>query len=91
MEGLGVTIFGDVYKNLCILIIGHTGFKGSWLALRLKYFGAKITGQSLTPDSTASHRDLLNLDIEWNVALSLEQLQDYEVASSQSGLKWIRK
>ena len=91
MEDLGVTIFGDVYKNLRILITGHTGFKGIWLALWLKYFGSKITRLALTPDSTASHRDFLNLDIEWNVALSLEQLQGYGVAASQSGLKWIRK
>ena len=91
MEGLGVTIFGDTYKNRRVLIIGHTDFKGSWLALWLKHLGAKITGLLLTPDSTACHRDFLNLDIEWNVVLSLEQLQDYEAAASQSGLKWIRK
>ena len=91
MEDLGVTIFGDTYKNRRVLIIGHTDFKGSWLALWLKYLGAKITGLLLTPDSTASHRDFLNLDIEWNVVLSLEQLQYYELATSQPGLKWIRK
>ena len=79
MEGLEVTISGDAYK------------RGSWLALWLKYLGSKITGLALTPDSTASHWNLLNLDIEWNVALRLEQLQDYEVAASQSGLKCIRK
>ena len=91
MEDLGVTIFGDIYKNRRVLIIGHTDFKGSWLALSLKYFGVKITGPALTYYSTTSHGNLLNLDTEWNVALSLEQLQDYEVAASQSGLKWIRK
>ena len=91
MEDLGVTIFEDVYKNLRILIIGHIGFKGSWLALWLKKFGAKITGLALTPYSTASHRDFLNLDIEWNLVLRLEQLQDYEVTGRQSGLKWITK
>jgi len=63
MEGLGVTIFGDVYKNRRVLITGHTGFKGSWLALWLKHLGAKITGLALTPDSTPSHWNLLNLDI----------------------------
>ena len=91
METLGVTIFGDVYKNRRLLLTGHTGFKGSWLALWLKKFGAKITGLALTPYSTASHRDFLNLDIEWNLVLRLEQLQDYEVTGRQSGLKWITK
>ena len=64
MEGLGVTIFGDVYKNCRVLLTGHTGFKGSWLALWLKYLGAKITGLALTPDSIPSHWDLLSLDID---------------------------
>ena len=64
MEGLGVTIFGDVYKNRRVLLTGHTGFKGSWLALWLKYLGAKITGLALTPDSIPSHWDLLSLDID---------------------------
>ena len=77
MEGLEVTISGDAYK------------RGSWLALWLKYLGSKITGLALTPDSTPSHWNLLNLDI--NVVLSLEQLQNYKAAASQSGLKWIRK
>ena len=30
-------------------------------------------------------------NLERNVVISLEQLQDYEAAASQSGLKWIRK
>ena len=64
MEGLGVTIFGDVYKNRRVLLTGHTGFRGSWLALWLKYLGAKITGLALTPSLTPSHWDLLSLDID---------------------------
>jgi len=34
------------YKDKKILITGHTGFKGSWLALTLKLFGNKIYGIS---------------------------------------------
>jgi len=64
MEGLGVTILGDVYKNRRVLLTGHNGFKGSWLALWLKYLGAKITGLALTPSLTPSHWDLLSLDID---------------------------
>ena len=33
-------------KNKKVLITGHTGFKGSWLAVILYYFGAKIYGIS---------------------------------------------
>ncbi len=34
-----------------VLITGHTGFKGSWLALWLKRLGAEVTGVSLAPDT----------------------------------------
>lgn len=37
-----------------VLITGHTGFKGSWLALMLHRRGAEITGISLQPDTTPS-------------------------------------
>lgn len=36
----------NFYLNKKILITGHTGFKGSWLALVLKHFGSEIYGLS---------------------------------------------
>jgi len=56
-------VFGDVYRNRHVLLTGHTGFKGSWLALWLKTLGAQVTGLALAPTSTPSHWNLLNLDI----------------------------
>jgi CDP-glucose 4,6-dehydratase len=41
--------FGNFYKNKTILITGHTGFKGSWLALWLKNLGANVIGLSHAP------------------------------------------
>ena len=35
------------YKNKRILVTGNTGFKGIWLFLILKFFGAKVRGYSL--------------------------------------------
>lgn len=37
-----------------VLITGHTGFKGSWLALWLHYMGARVTGYALPPAITGS-------------------------------------
>lgn len=37
-----------------VLVTGHTGFKGSWLALWLKQLGADVTGLSLPPETTPS-------------------------------------
>ena len=36
----------NFYRNKKILVTGHTGFKGSWLALWLKLLGAKVVGIS---------------------------------------------
>ena len=44
-----------------VLITGHTGFKGSWLALMLAQAGARVTGIALPPESTPSHFTLLDL------------------------------
>ena len=43
------------FKNKKILITGHTGFKGSWLALLLKSLGAEILGASKDIPSSPSH------------------------------------
>jgi len=57
-------IFGNVYEGRRVLLTGHTGFKGSWLALWLQELGAEVIGLSLAPKTTPSHWDLLGLDFE---------------------------
>jgi CDP-glucose 4,6-dehydratase len=42
-----------------VLVTGHTGFKGSWLLGLLNIFGARVTGLSLTPDTTPAMFDLI--------------------------------
>lgn len=44
-----------------VLITGHTGFKGSWLALLMAQAGARVTGVALKPETHPSHFTLLNL------------------------------
>jgi CDP-glucose 4,6-dehydratase len=34
-----------------VLLTGHTGFKGSWLALWLSELGAQVSGVGLEPDT----------------------------------------
>ena len=38
-----------VYKGKKVLLTGHTGFKGSWMALWLQKLGAEVIGVSLDP------------------------------------------
>jgi CDP-glucose 4,6-dehydratase len=42
-----------------VLLTGHTGFKGAWLALWLEHLGATVTGLSLAPDTEPSLFKLL--------------------------------
>jgi len=39
----------QTYRGKKVLITGHTGFKGSWLAIWLHEVGAKVTGYALDP------------------------------------------
>lgn len=41
----------EVYKNKTVLITGHTGFKGAWLALWLKKLGTNVIGYALKPNT----------------------------------------
>lgn len=56
--------FGDCYRDRRVLITGHTGFKGSWLAYWLNELGAQTGGISLDPDTQPNHWDHLNLSID---------------------------
>jgi len=56
-------LFNNIYKNKAVLITGHTGFKGSWLACWLAQMGAKVIGYALEPATKPNHINLLKLDI----------------------------
>ena len=57
-------MFDNIYNNKRVLITGHTGFKGSWLALWLSQLGAELTGYSLQPPTNPNHFSLLDVDID---------------------------
>lgn len=42
--------FGGFYRGKRVLVTGHTGFKGAWLALWLEALGAEVTGFALPPE-----------------------------------------
>jgi CDP-glucose 4,6-dehydratase len=44
-----------------VLVTGHTGFKGSWLALWLARLGAEVCGYALPPESEQGHFQRLKL------------------------------
>ena len=49
------------YKNKKVLITGHTGFKGSWLAIWLTHLGANVVGISNSIPTVPSHYSSIGL------------------------------
>lgn len=58
-----MTLFGSVYRGKKVFLTGHTGFKGSWLALWLHELGAEVRGYSLDYPSSPNHFSLLRLPV----------------------------
>ena len=52
------------FQNKNVLITGHTGFKGTWLARILLNAGANVTGYALEPPTSPSLFELMHLDKE---------------------------
>ncbi len=55
-------MFNNIYKGRKVFLTGHTGFKGSWLALWLTMLGADVWGYSLKPNTQPAM--FKELDIE---------------------------
>lgn len=53
-----VKAFGGIYAGRRVLLTGHTGFKGGWLALWLRELGAEVFGLALPP---AEGHDLFSI------------------------------
>jgi CDP-glucose 4,6-dehydratase len=63
------------WRGKRVLLTGHTGFKGAWLALWLHRLGARVTGVSLAP---ATQPNLFTL-------AGVEQLLDHHVVDICDG------
>ncbi|HJH03623.1 MAG TPA: CDP-glucose 4,6-dehydratase [Victivallis vadensis] len=57
-------MFGGIYEGRRVLVTGHSGFKGSWLAAWLVRLGARVCGVSLRPTFAPNHYSLLELPVE---------------------------
>jgi len=57
-------LFSGIYRNKKVLVTGHTGFKGSWLAYWLELMDAQVYGIALAPPSQPNHFDLIKPNIK---------------------------
>lgn len=51
---VNLPITPSFWRGKRVFLTGHTGFKGSWLALWLQQLGAQVTGYALPPTTTPS-------------------------------------
>lgn len=51
---VNLPITPSFWREKRVFLTGHTGFKGSWLALWLQQLGAQVTGYALPPTTTPS-------------------------------------
>jgi CDP-glucose 4,6-dehydratase len=60
MEGMEMNTLSlpAAFAGRSVFVTGHTGFKGSWLALWLARLGAQVTGYALPPCTTPSMFEL---------------------------------
>ena len=62
MGGLVAEQLTQLFRGKRVLVTGHTGFKGSWLALWLHMLGAEVAGLALPPENVDDHFNLLGLE-----------------------------
>jgi len=58
MEKLEMTERANFWRGKRVLLTGHTGFKGGWLAIWLQRLGADITGIALAPSTSPNLYEL---------------------------------
>lgn len=76
MEGMGLMEKLDFYKGKTILITGHTGFKGTWLAKILINAGANVIGYALQAPTTPNIFELSQ--IEKKMTSIIGDIRDYD-------------
>lgn len=67
-----MTVF---WRDRRVLVTGHTGFKGAWLALWLSHMGARVVGLSLPPATEPNLSILTRLDSE--IDSRIGDIRDY--------------
>lgn len=69
------SLFNHIYKGKRVFLTGHTGFKGSWLALCLKLLGAEVYGYALEPSTKPNMYSYVAASVSGQ---SLADIRDYK-------------
>jgi len=74
---------GKFWKDKRVFITGHTGFKGSWLALWLASLGARVSGYALKPAGAPSLWALV--EAKSGIASTIADIRDLGALSQAIG------
>lgn len=66
------------WRGRRVLVTGHTGFKGSWLALWLQALGARVAGLALPPEDAQGLYTIAPVSFEHE---TLDDIRDADVVS----------
>lgn len=66
------------WRGRRVLVTGHTGFKGGWLALWLSRLGAEVHGFALAPPTTPSFSAVCDVQA-WVASSTLGDIRDQDV------------
>ncbi len=69
----GIPADHSLWRGKRVLLTGHTGFKGAWLALWLRRLGAEVTGIALPAAEPSLYR---LVDLETTIASRIVDLRD---------------
>ena len=73
LESMELTsLYRGAYRNRRVLVTGHTGFKGSWLAYWLTQMGAEVSGLALAPEGEPNHWQLLGLNLANDMRIDIK-------------------
>lgn len=79
-----VNAFKGAYAGKRVLLTGHTGFKGGWLALWLRELGATVSGYSLAPQGGLNLFQIIPLDL-------FEESREGDIRDRESFARAIRE
>ncbi|MEI6680989.1 MAG: CDP-glucose 4,6-dehydratase [Bacteroidota bacterium] len=73
------SLFDGIYHGRKVLVTGHTGFKGSWLAYWLSQMGAEVYGIALDPPTEPNHLSVLAFNCH-SLILDITRREEFAAA-----------